>query len=494
MWDFWTARPPLNALISALPLLRPRRYSIASCPGWAGFGRFTGAWSLLSRPFWWQEPPASCLKRIMADIWADLAPDEVKGLCSNFLKDAAVGSRLQCSLEKGTLQLPPLEVPLILICPGTGLSPCRALVQERHKQLMGAKSPPARFHKGLQDLMFLGFRHQDGDFLYGHEWSNFKTWLSVHVAFSRDHEDKKVYVQDLIEEQGRHVSTNIAETSITIDDVTHVIDSCHVKETRFSPQSSTSVFSTVWVSQAAAKQRAGRAGRTRPGVCWRLCRQDFMEKELPKHTLLKLKRELVLQLRLLELGDHPGDFLRRAPEPPALEAVERAIRALVAIGALENDSQLRLTPLGFHLAHMPVDARIGKMLVYGSLCKCLAPILTIAACLSQRSPFIRNFNRTKEELQVQERRNVWGELHSDQLAAAKAYDKYHEQRRQGRENAWAVCDRFGLSSSTLDDVAQLRQQFLRHLAETGFADAEAGEDGGDQVNVHQSNLSLVILG
>ena len=93
--------------------------------------------------------------------------------------------------------------------------------------------------------------------------------------------------------------------------------------------------------------------------------------------------ELVLQLRLLELGDHPGDFLHRAPEPPALEAVERAIRALVAIGALENGSQLRLTPLGFHLAHMPVDVRIGKMLVYGSLCKCLAPILTIAACLSQ---------------------------------------------------------------------------------------------------------------
>ncbi|CAK9058255.1 unnamed protein product [Durusdinium trenchii] len=439
---------------------------------WAGFGRFTGAWSLLSRPFWWQDLCVGIVNSVTR------SNREVKG--SNFLKDAAVGSRLQCSLEKGTLQLPPLEVPLILICPGTGLSPCRALVQERHKQLMGAKSPPARFHKGLQDLMFLGFRHQDGDFLYGHEWSNFKTWLSVHVAFSRDHEDKK------------------AETSITIDDVTHVIDSCHVKETRFSPQSSTSVFSTVWVSQAAAKQRAGRAGRTRPGVCWRLCRQDFMEKELPKHTLCEMQRtpleELVLQLRLLELGDHPGDFLRRAPEPPALEAVERAIRALVAIGALENDSQLRLTPLGFHLAHMPVDARIGKMLVYGSLCKCLAPILTIAACLSQRSPFIRNFNRTKEELQVQERRNVWGELHSDQLAAAKAYDKYHEQRRQGRENAWAVCDRFGLSSSTLDDVAQLRQQFLRHLAETGFADAEAGEDGGDQVNVHQSNLSLVILG
>mmetsp|Transcript_37905 Transcript_37905/g.59901 ORF Transcript_37905/g.59901 Transcript_37905/m.59901 type:complete len:131 (+) Transcript_37905:1-393(+) len=70
---------------------------------------------------------------------------------------------------------------------------------------MTAKSLPARFQHGLKDLMFLGFRHQDGDFLYGQEWSTFSSWLSVHIAFSRDHEDKKVYVQDLIEEQGRHV-------------------------------------------------------------------------------------------------------------------------------------------------------------------------------------------------------------------------------------------------------------------------------------------------
>ncbi|CAJ1395199.1 unnamed protein product [Effrenium voratum] len=152
---------------------------------------------------------------------------------------------------------------------------------------------------------------------------------------------------------------------------------------------------------------------------------------------------------------------------------------------------MALTPLGFHLAHMPVDVRIGKMLIYGSLCKCLAPILTIAACLSQRSPFIRSFNRSKEEQQVSERKAAWGDLNSDQLAAAKAYDKYQEPKSQGdRESAWYVCDRFGLSSSVLDDVAQLRQQFLRHLAETGFAEA-SGEDGGEKVNVYRKDLSLV---
>ncbi|CAJ1424501.1 unnamed protein product, partial [Effrenium voratum] len=219
MWDFWTARPPLAELLSALPLLRPRRYSIASSPKWAGPGRAVGAWSLTQRPFWMplEVSPSRALPRMLADLWGEhgLSEDldlcvgivdsvtrsnrQVKGLCSNFLKNAAVGSRLRCSLERGTLQLPALEVPLIMVCPGTGLSPCRALVQARHRQV---QSNPLQRPK---DLMFLGFRHQRADFLYGEEWDTFEAWLSVQVAFSRDHEDKKVYVQDLIEEQGPHV-------------------------------------------------------------------------------------------------------------------------------------------------------------------------------------------------------------------------------------------------------------------------------------------------
>lgn len=89
------------------------------------------------------------------------------------------------------------------------------------------------------------------------------------------------------------VSTNIAETSITIDDVTHVIDSCHVKETRFSPQSSTSVFSTVWVSQAAAKQRAGRAGRTRPGQAQQARQVPRSASVVARHLLAAVFRKLV---------------------------------------------------------------------------------------------------------------------------------------------------------------------------------------------------------
>merc|ERR1711933_523589 len=122
------------------------------------------------------------------------------GLCSSFLQKAAIGNQVWCSFEPGQLALPAIDVPLIFVCPGTGLSPCRALVQERHLELARRRDAyPARFRAGFKDLLFLGFRHQNGDFLYGPEWRTYSDWLSVHIAFSRDHEDRKVYVQDEIE-------------------------------------------------------------------------------------------------------------------------------------------------------------------------------------------------------------------------------------------------------------------------------------------------------
>lgn len=217
MWDFWTARPPLAELLSALPPMRPRRYSIASSPSWHG----AAARELQLRRTWlspWTAaalagPAASamCAQSFAAQAWRewDLCVAVVRfmtktgrdcsGLCSSFLQQSEVGGSLRCSFEKGALALPPPEVPLIMVCPGTGLSPCRALVQERHL-LRAGKGPPK-----AKDLMFLGFRHQAEDYLYGDEWATFEQWLAVHVAFSRDDPERKVYVQDSIEEHGEHV-------------------------------------------------------------------------------------------------------------------------------------------------------------------------------------------------------------------------------------------------------------------------------------------------
>eukprot|EP00746_Dinoflagellata_sp_MGD_P122356 gnl/MRDRNA2_/MRDRNA2_57270_c0_seq1.p1 gnl/MRDRNA2_/MRDRNA2_57270_c0~~gnl/MRDRNA2_/MRDRNA2_57270_c0_seq1.p1 ORF type:complete len:641 (-),score=116.43 gnl/MRDRNA2_/MRDRNA2_57270_c0_seq1:297-2219(-) len=219
MWDFHSSKPPLGALLSAAPLLRPRRYSIASCPRW--YDHTAADFWLKIRKLWTQ-PWCRFESRIAKQAAVDIIKTQhhpkmelcvavvdfktkfgrhCKGLCSSFLADQPLGTVVHCSLEKGSLSLPAPEVPLIMVCPGTGLSPCRALIQQRHL-LHNAKGPGYLRHR---DLLFLGFRHQHQDFLYGDEWQTFDEWLSVHVAFSRDDPDRKVYVQDLIETHGADV-------------------------------------------------------------------------------------------------------------------------------------------------------------------------------------------------------------------------------------------------------------------------------------------------
>jgi HrpA-like RNA helicase len=92
------------------------------------------------------------------------------------------------------------------------------------------------------------------------------------------------------------VATNIAETSITIDDVTHVIDAGRVKETRYDPSTHMSSLVAVWTSQASASQRAGRAGRVREGHCWRLYTRQFMQESMPEYTLPEMLRTPVSHL------------------------------------------------------------------------------------------------------------------------------------------------------------------------------------------------------
>jgi len=204
--------------------------------------------------------------------------------------------------------------------------------------------------------------------------------------------------------------------------------------------------------------------------------------------------ELVLLLILLVLGDERGDFLQKAPEPPSREAVLAAVQSLVAIGALMNAPGLPLTPLGFHLAHMPVDARVGKMLVYGSLCCCLSPVLTVAACLAHRSPFSRNFNRLREDQQRRARVQRFGDFCSDHLAALAAFEAYQAAlKSRGGDAPRAVaqlCDELGLSSYAMKEISQLRMRFLRHLMDIGFAEL-GSEDGGRAVNSRNRDLILV---
>ena len=182
------------------------------------------------------------------------------------------------------------------------------------------------------------------------------------------------------------LSTNIAETSITIDDIVYVIDSGKVKEKSFDAISGVCMLRSNWISQACAKQRKGRAGRCQKGICYRLFSTIRFNNMPPNQTpeILRLPlQELCLYTKHLAPGNTPiAEFLERALEPPSNIVTRNAVQLLKTIDAL--DPWEDLTELGSHLLDLPIEPRLGKMLLYAVVLKCLDPVLTIVCSLAYK--------------------------------------------------------------------------------------------------------------
>lgn len=179
------------------------------------------------------------------------------------------------------------------------------------------------------------------------------------------------------------LATNVAETSLTIEGVTAVIDSGQARQMRVAPSTGLPRLELTPVSRASADQRAGRAGRTAPGVCWRLWTEPSHKSRPAAETPEALRSDLAathLQLRALgERSDFPW------LDPPPAEALENAQRLLRLLGA--TDEQDRVTPLGEELARLPAHPRLGRLLVAGASRGVLREASIAAALLSERDPF-----------------------------------------------------------------------------------------------------------
>ncbi|KAL4588057.1 hypothetical protein LXL04_000935 [Taraxacum kok-saghyz] len=262
------------------------------------------------------------------------------------------------------------------------------------------------------------------------------------------------------------LATNMAETSITINDVVFVVDCGKAKETSYDALNNTPCLLPAWISKASARQRRGRAGRVQPGESYHLYPKSvydaFAEYQLPELLRTPLQC-LCLQIKTLQLGSI-SDFLSKALQPPEPLSVQNAIEYLKIIGALDDNENL--TVLGRKLSVLPVEPKLGKMLILGAIFNCLDPIMTVVAGLSVRDPFLTPFD--KKDLAESAKAQFSGGDNSDHLALLRAYDgwKAAERQQSGGEYCW----RNFLSLQTLRAIDSLRKQFYHLLRDTGLVD------------------------
>lgn len=281
-------------------------------------------------------------------------------------------------------------------------------------------------------------------------------------------------------------ATNIAETSITIEDVTVVIDTLRAKQMNYDALNKCSVLEENFISRAEAQQRAGRAGRVSSGTCYRLVTKGVFEDRLTAQPVPEIQRvgmeSLVLSalsiLPNLEVKEDPTALFAKALDPPRKGFVERAVATLIELGALrfeENDpevpnavrKEVELTALGRHLSRLPTDSRIGKLLIYGATLGCLDAALTMCASMSEGSPFVAPFDK-RDEAREAKKAFAWGK--SDLLTFVKAFNAWQKLREDGsgRDAEASFCSQYFLSRKGLIAIAESRKQLADSLVDAGF--------------------------
>ena len=186
------------------------------------------------------------------------------------------------------------------------------------------------------------------------------------------------------------LSTNIAETSITIPDVQYVVDTGKLREKQYDQTRRISQLLCTWISKSNSKQRAGRAGRVQNGNYYALYTKERYEKlraiGLPELLRVDLQ-EICLKVKAQALRAPIRQFLAEAIEPPDPKAVDSSIINLQALDALTEDNEA-LTPLGRLLSSLPVHPTLGKMIVLGIIFRCLEPMIVLGAASAERSLFL----------------------------------------------------------------------------------------------------------
>jgi ATP-dependent helicase HrpA len=226
---------------------------------------------------------------------------------------------------------------------------------------------------------------------------------------------------------GRRVvlATNVAETSLTVPGVRYVVDPGTARISRYSRRTKVQRLPIEPISQASAAQRAGRSGRVAPGVCIRLYTEEDFESR-PRYTDPEILRTnlaaVILQMAALQLGDMEDfPFL----DPPDKRSVRDGVQLLQELGGFDENGAI--TPLGRRLAQLPLDPRIGRMILQADAENCVREVLVLAAALSIPDPRERPADREEAARQKHAR---FADEHSDFVSFLNVWNYLGEQRKE----------------------------------------------------------------
>ena len=283
------------------------------------------------------------------------------------------------------------------------------------------------------------------------------------------------------------LATNVAESSLTVPGIHHVVDTGTARISRYAPRSKVQRLPVEAISKASADQRAGRCGRLGPGICIRLyAESDFADR--PRFTTPEIRRtnlaSVILQTMSLNLGKIEAfPFL----DPPRPEAIRDGYKTLFEIVA--SDERRALTDVGRKLSGWPIDPRIGRMVIEANDQGCLNEVLIIASALELQDPR----ERPAEKAAVADARHEqFADEQSDFLSLLKVWDFFHERKSDlSRSRLRKACEQNFLSYPRMLEWQDLHRQLLQIVQESGLK-PRTRQDDYDAI--HRSLLSGLLSG
>jgi ATP-dependent RNA helicase DHX8/PRP22 len=250
------------------------------------------------------------------------------------------------------------------------------------------------------------------------------------------------------------VATNIAEASLTIDGIYYVVDPGFCKQNAFNSKIGMDSLVVVPCSQASARQRAGRAGRTGPGKCYRLYTENAYKNEMLPTTVPEIQRanlgSVVLQLKAMGINDLMSfDFM----DPPPQDALVMALENLYALGALDDEGLL--TRLGKKMAEFPVEPKNAKVLLTSVVLGCAEEVLTIVAMMSVESVF---FRPKEKQAQADQKKAKFHQPEGDHLTLLAVYEAWANSKFS---NPW--CYENFIQARAIRRAQDVRKQLLSIL-------------------------------